>query len=200
LSYRVNLIPDEYTGEAAASWIKLRVWHMFAVLAMAFFAIIYIYMSGVAADNQKEIEVYRQTGGISGAAAPGVEEIQNRRREYADRLKIVGSLFHRQLTTADITDTLIKSTPPGIVLEELEINYGGAGESSHIVERDEQTREEISNIQSARLAGMSPSLGPVGIYLSEVQKFPLLTDVLLEEAVWDNGCYRFIIKGVIVNP
>lgn len=200
MNYRLNLIPDEYIGKSTATRGKLWALCLLSILVLVFFSIIYIYMLAVTADNQKEIVAYRQGGSSGGNVVPGVAEIRSQRREYEDRLKIVGPLYHRQVTTAIITEHLIKAIPPGVVLKELEIKNGSLEEAAAGGKKDGKAGGIVSSGQTISISGTSPSLEPLGIYLSGLQNISTLTDILLKEAVWDNGCYSFVIVAVVVTP
>lgn len=200
MNYSVNLIPEEYIGKSAAARGKMLALCLFTVLMLILLAVIYIYMLAATADNHRDIQAYRQRVGQGETAAPAEAEIKSRRREYEDRLKIIRPLHHRPVTAAGITDNLMKATPPGVLLEGIEVKNKGPGEIAVDSEENVGAGSKVGSEQTVAIAGMSPSLEPVGIYLSEVQGITVLKDVLLKEAVWDNGCYRFIIMAVIAAP
>jgi Tfp pilus assembly protein PilN len=157
-------------------------------------------MLAVTADNQREIEAYRHGGRSGGTVMPSVAEIRSQRREYEYRLKIVGPLYHKQVTTAIITEHLIKAIPPGVMLKGLEIKNGSLGEAAAGGKKDGKVGGKVSSGQTISISGTSLSLEPLGIYLSGLQNLPTLTDILLKEAVWDNSCYSFVIMAVVVTP
>lgn len=200
MNYSVNLIPDEYIDKSAAAGRKKLALGLLTVLAVLLLSVVYIYLLAATSDNHRDIQAYRQRVGQGETAVPAEAEIKSRRREYEDRLKIIGPLSHRPVTAAVLAGNLTKAAPPGVLLEGIEVKHKSSGETAVDSEESAEAGARVSSGQTVTIAGISPSLEPVGIYLSELQKIPALKDILLKEAVWDNGCYNFSIMAVVAAP
>ncbi|GBF35396.1 hypothetical protein DCCM_4519 [Desulfocucumis palustris] len=196
--YRVNLIPEEYSGRGFGGRTGLKTAGSMAALTLLLLILTYVYLQSAAAGYRQDAAEYRRNAWKPAMSPADMERLQKERRVYESRIQLTGGIARREFFLSAPGENIFKAVPGGVVLTRLEIKKSGV-EGSGSGSKNGGDFYKAESDENLVITGEAYSLEALGEYIAAIQELNIFKRLIIREASWERERYKFILSAAFNN-